>query len=105
MGIQSSITKEYTSSLTMKVMGFFAITLAICLVSMTVGQPLFLEAGTTAAFTTVGGLVFTNAAGTAVATIPTAALLLGLGAKKIALLKLLQASQEEQRNNAPHHHH
>merc|ERR1712018_1062447 len=105
MGIQSSITKEYTSSLTMKVMGFFAITLAVCLVSMTVGQPLFLEAGTTAAFTTVGGLVFTNAAGTAVATIPTAALLLGLGAKKVALLKLLQASQQEQRDAPYNHHH
>merc|ERR1712026_557752 len=99
MGIQSSVTKEYTSSLTMKVMGFFAITLAVCMVSMTVSQPLFFEAGTTAA----GGLVFTNAAGTAVATIPTAALLLGLGAKKVALYKLLQDHQQQQQR-AGHHH-
>merc|ERR1711988_403870 len=103
MGIQSSVTKEYTSSLTMKVMGFFAITLAVCLVSMTVSQPLFFEAGTTAAFTAAGGLVFTNAAGTAVATIPAAALLLGLGAKKVALYKLLQDHQQQQQR-AGHHH-
>merc|ERR1712025_406601 len=96
MGIQSSVTKEYTSSLTMKVMGLFAITLAVCLVSMTVAQPLvFLDPLTAASFTTAGGLVLTAASG-ATAIIPTGALVLGgIAAKKAVILKALAASREE----------
>merc|ERR1711981_373142 len=92
--IQSLHTKEYTSSLTMKVMGLFAVTLAVCLVSMTVAQPIvFLDPISTAAFTTAGGLVLTSAAGT-VATIPTSTRALGaLAAKKVALLKILADQQ------------
>merc|ERR1711863_27794 len=93
--IHSSPTREYTSSLTMKVMGLFAVTLAVCLLSMTVAQPiLFLpEAVATATFTTAGGLVLAGATGTTLATIPTSALLLGAAAKKIALLKLLAEAE------------
>merc|ERR1712108_112060 len=89
--IHSSPTREYTSSLTMKVMGLFAVPLAVCLLSMTVAQPIFFlpEAVATATFTTAGGLVLSGATGTTLATVPTGALLLGAGLKKIALLKLL----------------
>merc|ERR1712029_645071 len=53
-----------------------------------------------ATFTTAGGLVLTAASG-ATATIPTGALVLGgLAAKKLALLKILEAQQQE----APRHH-
>merc|ERR1711962_1765712 len=95
--IQSSVTKEYTSSLTMKVMGLFAITLAVCLVSMTLAQPLvFLDPLTAASFTTAGGLVLTAASG-ATATIPTGALILGgIAAKKAVVLKALAASRAEE---------
>merc|ERR1712223_936562 len=92
--IQSSITNELTSSVIMKVMGLFAVTLAVCLVSMTVAQPIvFLDPLTAASFTTAGGLVLPSAAGST-ATIPTGALVLGgLAAKKLALLKILEAQQ------------
>jgi len=77
-------------------MGFFAITLAVCLVSMTVAQPIFLlDPLSAASFTTAGGLVLTAASG-ATATIPTGALVLGgLAAKKLALLKILEAQQNQ----------
>jgi len=76
-------------------MGLFAVTLAVCLVSMTVAQPIvFLDPLTAASFTTAGGLVLTSAAGST-ATIPTGALVLGgLAAKKLALLKILEAQQQ-----------
>ena len=63
---------------------------------MVVSQPLFFpEPVSTAAFTTAGGLVLTSAAGTTLATIPTGALVLGgLAAKKLALLKILEAQQQ-----------
>merc|ERR1712203_455992 len=71
-----------TSSLTMKVMGLFAITFAVCLLSMSVAQPLvFLDPISAATFTTAGGLVLTSAAGT-VATIPTSTLALGSGCQE-----------------------
>ena len=75
--------------------GLFAVTLAVCLVSMTVAQPIvFLDPLTAASFTTAGGLVLTSAAGST-ATIPTGALVLGgLAAKKLALLKILEAQQQ-----------
>ena len=75
--------------------GLFAVTLAVCLLSMTVAQPiLFLpEAVATATFTTAGGLVLAGSTGTTLATIPTSALLLGAAAKKLALLKLLTENQ------------
>jgi hypothetical protein len=78
----------------MKVMGLFAITFAVCLLSMSVAQPIvFLDPISAATFTTAGGLVLTSAAGT-VATIPTSTLALGaLAAKKIALLKLLSDAE------------
>merc|ERR1711971_642008 len=87
--------KQKHSSLTMKVMGLIAITLAVCLLT-TSAQPLFLAPGVTAAFTAAGGLVFTQttasatvAAGTVLATIPTGTLLLGKGllAGKLLLAK------------------
>ena len=63
---------------------------------MTVAQPLvFLDPLTAASFTTAGGLVLTAASG-ATATIPTGALVLGgLAAKKLALLKILEAQQNQ----------
>ena len=62
---------------------------------MVVSQPLFFpEPVSTATFTTAGGLVLTSAAGST-ATIPTGALVLGgLAAKKLALLKILEAQQQ-----------
>merc|ERR1712110_934366 len=99
MGIQSLLTNEYTSSLTMKVMGLFAVTFAVCLLSMTVAQPLFFlpEAIATATFTSAGGLVLAGATGTVLATIPTSSIILGgLAAKKLALLKILAAQQEQE---------
>ena len=74
--------------------GLFAVTFAVCLLSMTVAQPVFLlDPLSTATFTTAGGLVLTAASG-ATATIPTGTLVLGgLAAKKLALLKLLQENQ------------
>ena len=76
--------------------GFFAITLAVCLLSMSVAQPIFFlpEAVAAASFTTAGGLVFTGASGATLATVPTGALLLGAAAKKIALLKLLAEANQ-----------
>ena len=78
------------SNLFISPQGLFAVTFAVCLLSMTVAQPIFLlDPISTAAFTTAGGLVLTSAAGT-VTTIPTATLALGaLAAKKVALLKIL----------------
>merc|ERR1712062_258327 len=101
MGIQSSITKEYTSSLTMKVMGLFAVTLAACLMSMTIGQPLFFPEPVSTAFTTAGGLVVTGVtSGATLASIPTGALVLGgLAAKKLALVKILESSCKSCRSN------
>ena len=79
----------------MKVMGLFAVTLAICLVSMSLAQPLLIPAGTAAAtFTTAGGLVLESAAGVALATIPAGWVYAGLAAKKLAALKLILDAQE-----------
>merc|ERR1712020_752935 len=87
--------KQKTSSLTMKVMGLIALTLAVCLVSAS-AQPIFLLNPITAAsFTTAGGLVLTPAAGAAL-TIPTSTLLLGkAAAAKALLLKAYLASREQ----------
>ena len=77
----------------MKVMGFIALTLAVCLVTAS-AQPLFLAPGITAAFTVNGGLVLSSAAtataaAATLATIPTSTLILGKGliAAKALLLK------------------
>merc|ERR1711902_111049 len=95
----SVVTNEgITSSLTMKVMGLFAITYAVCLLGMVVSQPLFFpEPISTATFTAAGGLVLAGATGTTLATIPTSAILLGKGLllKKALLAKALLAQSEE----------
>ena len=77
----------------MKVMGFIALTLSVCLVTAS-AQPLFLAPGITAAFTVADGLVLSSAAtataaATTLATIPTSTLLVGKGliAAKALLLK------------------
>ena len=61
---------------------------------MSVAQPI-IPAGTAATtFTAAGGLVFADAAGVALATIPTSWVYAGLAAKKLAAVKLLlDASQ------------
>merc|ERR1712156_776455 len=83
----SVVTNEgITSSLTMKVMGLFAITYAVCLLGMVVSQPLFFpEPVSTATFTIAGGLVLASATGTTLATIPTGAIVLGGLAAKTGL--------------------
>ena len=79
----------------MKVMGLFAVTLAICLVSMSLAQPLLIPAGTaTATFTAAGGLVLADTAGLVLATIPAGWVYAGLAAKKLAALKLILDAQE-----------
>ena len=77
----------------MKVMGFIALTLAVCLVTAS-AQPLFLAPGITAAFTIADGLVLSSAAtataaAATLATIPTSTILVGKGliAAKALLLK------------------
>ena len=89
----------------MKVMGLFAVTLAVCLVSMTLAQPFFLPAATIPAGTTAAAL---NTAGTAVvlsgssgtlatlpiatagaATIPAGLVYAGVAAKKLIAGKLI----------------
>ena len=57
---------------------------------MTVAQPLFLPAGTaSAAFTTAGGLVLSDAAGLALATYPPGLVYGALAFKKIVAGKLI----------------
>merc|ERR1712222_229891 len=82
------------SSLTMKVMGLIALTLAVCLVSAS-AQPIFLiDPISTATFTTAGGLALTAASGAGL-TIPTSTLVLGkVAAAKALLLKAYLASRE-----------
>merc|ERR1712018_867791 len=85
------------SSLTMKVMGLIALTVAMCLLSTTIAQPVFLlDPITAASFATATGLSLTAASG-ATAVIPTSTLVLGklAAVKKLALLKILadQANQ------------
>ena len=115
----------------MKVMGLFTVTLAVCLVSMTVAQPFFLPAATAgtlatvpaatagATFTTAGGLVLTDALGATIATIPVATaaaasavsvpaglVYAGLAAKKVIAGKLILdaiANRDAERDQ-PHHH-
>merc|ERR1712045_637320 len=91
----STAETENNSSLTMKVMGLIALTLAVCLVSAS-AQPIFLLNPINAAsFTAAGGLVLTPAAGAAL-TIPTSTLLLGkAAAAKALLLKAYLASREQ----------
>merc|ERR1712018_100660 len=84
------------SSLTMKVMGLIALTVAMCLLSTTIAQPVFLlDPITAASFTTAAGLGLTAASG-ATLTIPTSTLLLGklAAVKKLALLKILADQQQ-----------
>merc|ERR1712141_752318 len=101
MGTFSRHQRGITSSLTMKVMGLFAITYAVCLLGMVVSQPLFFpEPVSTATFTTAGGLVLAGATGTTLATIPTGAIVLGgLAAKTGALIKILALQQQQQQSN------
>merc|ERR1711878_94301 len=92
----STTETENNSSLTMKVMGLIALTLAVCLVSAS-AQPIFLLNPITAAsFTAAGGLVLTAASGGAL-TIPTSTLVLGkAAAAKLLLLKALAAARDNQ---------
>ena len=90
--------------------GLYALTLAVCLVTAS-AQPILpvLPAGVTAAFTTAGGLVFTQttaaggvAAGTVLATIPTANLILGkaaIGATIAGKALLVKAILDEREKN------
>ena len=85
-----------------------ACTLAVCLVTAS-AQPLFLGPGVTAAFTAAGGLTLTQttaaggvAAGTLLATIPTANLILGkvaLGATIAGKALLVKAILDEREKN------
>ena len=84
--------------------GLFAVSLAACLMSLTIGQPLFFGEPVSTAFTTAGGLVVTGVtSGATLASIPTGALVLGgLAAKKLALVKILESRQQADQS---HHHH
>ena len=88
----------------MKVMGFIALTLAVCLVTAS-AQPLFLAPGITAAFTVADGIVLSSAAvaggaaATTLATIPTANLLLGKGLVAAKLLLLKKAIDDANNKN------
>lgn len=69
--------------------GLFSVTLAVCLVGLSLAKPtILLDPISTVAFTEATGLVLTAASG-AVVTVPTGALLLGAAAKKAALLHLI----------------
>merc|ERR1711902_5859 len=105
MGPHSVVTNEgITSRLTMKVMGLFAITYAVCLLGMVVSQPLFFpEPVSSATFTTAAGLTLLGATGTELAVIPTGALVLGgLAAKTGALIEILALQQQQQQSNRHH---
>ena len=112
--IQSKFTREYTSSLTMKVMvsycfiennsiliisppkGLFSVILSVCLLGLSLAKPTILvDPISSVVFTEATGLVLTAASG-AVVTIPTGALLLGAAAKKAALLHLLVENRKKQ---------
>merc|ERR1712106_220917 len=83
MGYQRRVHGDrynYTSSLIMQVMGFY-IVLAVCLLSSTMGAPLFLGVGETVAITATA-LTITSAAG-----VVTAIPLATIAAGKIILVK------------------
>ena len=82
--------------------GLFSVTLAVCLLNLTLGAPtIMVDPISTVVFTEATGLVLTAASG-AVVTIPTGALLLGGLAKKAALLHLLAENRNRQKNNKKH---
>ena len=63
--------------------------------SMTMATPILIPAGATAAsFTAAGGLVLTDAAGLALATVPASWVYASLAAKKLALVKLLSDAHQ-----------
>merc|ERR1712122_342847 len=87
---------DNNSSLTMKVMGLIALTVAMCLLSTTIAQPVFLlDPITAASFSTAAGLTLTGASA-ATLTVPTSTLILAklAAAKKLALLKILADQQQ-----------
>ena len=82
--------------------GLLYVSLAACLMSLTIGQPLFFGEPVSTAFTAAGGLVVTGVtSGATLASIPTGALILGgLAAKKIALLKFLESRRNDAQKSA-----
>jgi len=89
-------THYYISSLTMKVMGYVSLLLALCLLTTSAAPAPMLDP-VSIAFSTAGGLALT--AGTNVITIPTSTLLLGkvIGIKGL-LLHHLAANQQNSEN-------